>query len=396
MRRFYLTDPEGIRARLRTRYRNQRADWLRDKGNWPLKLPLGVPSEAAALASLHAVQAWVSAWQAWHGPGQLRWADRQWTRLGRQRLPERLLLRDAAEVAEWIGEGDAWARARCRYRRLVEAFPELTEVLPAHFEWLVTAADVEFDRLRRVLGWLVAHPDSGLYARQLPIAGLDSKWVGANQARLNQLLQVLTGRSGDLLTVAGLRREPIRLRLRLLDPDLRRLVGGLGDITAPVEEIAGLPVAPQVVFVVENLRTGLAFQDLPGTAVFMGQGYAVDVFGQISWLSERPCHYWGDLDTHGFAILDRLRAYRPEARSLLMDEQTLLAHEALWVTEQRSAEATDLVRLDPDERAVYDGLRSGRWGQRVRLEQERIAWDEAWGQIKRVAATADLGGHARK
>ena len=36
--------------------------------------------------------------------------------------------------------------------------------------------------------------------------------------------------------------------------------------------------------------------------------------------------YWGDLDTHGFAILNRLRECFPHARSMLMDRATLLAH----------------------------------------------------------------------
>ncbi|NOR71388.1 MAG: hypothetical protein GQ532_17115, partial [Methylomarinum sp.] len=33
--------------------------------------------------------------------------------------------------------------------------------------------------------------------------------------------------------------------------------------------------------------------------------------------------YWGDLDTHGFAILSRLRHYYPQVKSILMDEKTL-------------------------------------------------------------------------
>ncbi len=38
----------------------------------------------------------------------------------------------------------------------------------------------------------------------------------------------------------------------------------------------------------------------------------------------------GDIDTYGFAMLDRLRSYHPHIRSLLMDEATLLQHRPLW------------------------------------------------------------------
>ncbi len=45
------------------------------------------------------------------------------------------------------------------------------------------------------------------------------------------------------------------------------------------------------------------------------------VFGlaQAGWLARCQVYYWGDIDTHGFAILDQLRTHIPHARSLLMD-----------------------------------------------------------------------------
>ena len=45
--------------------------------------------------------------------------------------------------------------------------------------------------------------------------------------------------------------------------------------------------------------------------LLFGQGYALDRLGDIPWLHRCPLHYWGDIDTHGFAILDRLRAHFP-------------------------------------------------------------------------------------
>jgi len=93
-------------------------------------------------------------------------------------------------------------------------------------------------------------------------------------------------------------------------------------------------------------------------------------------------HYWGDIDTHGFAILDQLRAHFPLARSFLMGRRPLLAHQDQWVTEPKPTQR-DLRRLDPDERCLYDDLRWRRLGdQPLRLEQDRIAYGEA---LRRVA-----------
>jgi hypothetical protein len=187
-------------------------------------------------------------------------------------------------------------------------------------------------------------------------------------------------RDTDLHRLAGLRREPDLMRLRILDPALRTAVGGLGDLTAPVEQIAALPLAPARVFIVENLQTGLAFDDLPGAVCCMARGYAVDAYAAIPWLRCRPCHYWGDLDTHGFAILNSLRQHLPDARSLLMDADTLRRHRELWQREDKPA-AGPLERLTLEEQAVFGGLLTDRWGERVRLEQERIDWRYAWRQV---------------
>jgi len=59
----------------------------------------------------------------------------------------------------------------------------------------------------------------------------------------------------------------------------------------------------------------------------------------IKWIEDAHCIYWGDIDTHGFAILNRARSYLPRLKSLLMDEQTLLCHKALWVEEKQQHSA---------------------------------------------------------
>lgn len=107
--------------------------------------------------------------------------------------------------------------------------------------------------------------------------------------------------------------------------------------------------------------------------MFWGRGFDVDSVGRLPWLAEAEVIYWGDIDTHGFAILDRLRAWLPQTRSVLMDRETLLAHRDRWVTEDRPARST-LSRLTSDERELYAELVEGGLGDRVRLEQERIDW----------------------
>jgi hypothetical protein len=80
-----------------------------------------------------------------------------------------------------------------------------------------------------------------------------------------------------------------------------------------------------------------------------------------------------DIDTHGFAMLSRLRARFPHAKSLLMDRETLIAHRALW-SRETTAHAGPPAHLNETERAPYDELKEDRLGKGVRLEQERISF----------------------
>jgi hypothetical protein len=88
-------------------------------------------------------------------------------------------------------------------------------------------------------------------------------------------------------------------------------------------------------------------------------------------------HYWGDLDSHGFAILDQLRAHLPHAQALLMDAATLHAHRAQWVPEPAPA-LRQLTRLRGREAALCQSLITGQ----TRLEQERLAF----GWVQRALA----------
>jgi hypothetical protein len=92
---------------------------------------------------------------------------------------------------------------------------------------------------------------------------------------------------------------------------------------------------------------------------------------EIAWLHNTDIWYWGDIDTHGFAMLDQLRCYFPHARSLLMDNETLQTHGKLW-GEEPSPTSKELPRLTPEEASIYTALLQNNFAPRLRLEQERI------------------------
>lgn len=376
MAKTFLLDPESLADRLRLRCRNQRAEWLAGHGSWPLRCSLGPPNEAQAMQQRDRVLAWRDTWANWNGPAQVHWVEKRWSHVGKQRLPDAVSFDSADAVASFLGNAAEWSETCRRFTRMTNEWPMLATLLPSCFNVLSQWPEEDFDRLTNLLRWLSTHSCPGLSVRQLPVPGLDSKWIETRQKVVRDCLQKILclDSAGDLYAMAGLRRLPTRLRMRLLDPALRHRLAWLGDVQAPVGDLARLELPIQLVLIVENLQTGLAFDNLPDAVVFMGQGYEVDPFGELPWLQKLPCLYWGDLDTHGFAILDRLRQHLPQTRSLLMDRETLFAHRSLWGVEESPAKPADLARLSPDERELYTALRDDRFGSRIRLEQERIDW----------------------
>lgn len=387
-----LQRPEHVKDWLVRRYNNQHRSWLEGLGEWPLRVTLGVPTERDFTDDPREVRSWVEAWSAWQGAGELVWEERKWPRIGVQRLPVSISFAGARDVALWTDQERRWVRASTRFESLVVAWPVLRDRsgLGRHFDILADYSDADFERLLATLGWFLANPASGMYVRQLPIEGIDTKWLEKRTGVVTELLTMLRGdeHRRDFYDACGLRRTPHRIRMRVLCPLLRLDIGGLTDLEVPIEQLAALALRPKAVLIVENQETGLALPDMDGVVALMRLGNSVSTLSGLPWLEGVPAVYWGDIDTHGLAILSRARRALPRIRSVLMDETTLQAHKLLWSMEPSQHPEADLPELTVDERAVFDGLRAGRWGAKLRLEQERLPWNEALAEVERALVLA--------
>jgi hypothetical protein len=264
-----------------------------------------------------------------------------------------------------------------------------------HFEVLATWHDDDFQRLVSLLKWFDHNPRSGLYLRQIPVQGIDTKWIDVQRRGIvSDLLRKLRGQSPtvedeaplselDFYDKCGLLRPPSPLRVLLLSPELRRAVGGLRNIQAPLEQLRGLDLSPSKALVVENLETAYCLPDFPGTVAFVGLGNAISLASSMPWIQGVPVVYWGDIDTHGFSILARARRVFGNVTSTLMDESTLKAFLDRTTLESAQSFNADVTNLSSGEAAVYRALLDNSWGRSLRLEQERIDWAYCELQLRR-------------
>ncbi len=355
---------------------------LRGEVLFPLELRLRGPDTRALSERFEEVRQWIRELESERGY-QIHWAEINHRQLGRNQIPSRIVVSGEPEALGLIGKAEDAAQFRELAQRTLAAFPELAEWLARKPLTALESAG-EWERVLAVLHWFRAHPQCGLYLRQLDIAGVDTKFIEARKPLLGDLLDVVMGHAGagTFEQRYGLAAKAPQIRFRILDA--RLAIAGLTDLAVTPREFAGLALPVTRVFITENEINGLAFPAVPGSMVIFGLGYGLDRLAEARWLGDRAIYYWGDIDTYGFHILDRLRAIFPGARSLLMDRETLVRHRALWVRESKFY-GGELARLTAAEQAVYDELRYNRLGDQVRLEQERIpfGWVErALGEVE--------------
>jgi hypothetical protein len=323
--------------------------------------------------------------------------------LGANDIPVAAIFEKPEDALAYIGKRREAARLTRLAGEIAAAFPELRLWIIKR-PLIVLEREADWPALLATLAWFRAHPRSGLYARQIDAPGVHSKFVETHRALLSELLDIVlpseevndtTGAvvSGTALFARryGLRDKPSRVRFRVLDPALGLHVGIsrssselqpeelclLSDDFARLFPTRAHDWLPRV-FITENEINFLSFPAMADSLIVFGSGYGFSSLASAEWLRHCRIRYWGDLDTHGFAILDQLRADFPDAESLLMDRRTLLEHRALWTSEGSPTKA-ELTRLRGDERELYDDLRYDHLTPALRLEQERIrfSWVES-------------------
>jgi hypothetical protein len=379
------TSPAELRAqveRLWERGELLRAMVAEDAIAWPLPLRLKGPSSAELAQRFEAVRDWV---RTLTDTLRLRIEWREWNHriLGRQRLPAAVWLDSLADALGLIGKTREAQRFAALWQQTAAAQPGLLPWLERRPLQALALAE-RWERLLAVIAWIKAHPRPQVYLRQVDAPGVDSKFIEAHRGVLGELLELVlppeaidreaTG-SGQFTRRFGFLDKPVRIRFRLLDPALPCLPGctGRADITLDAMSFAALKLPVERVFITENETNFLAFPEACASIVIFGAGYGWEALAACAWLHRCPLYYWGDLDTHGFAILDQLRALFPHTASFLMDRETLLAHRDHWGEEPEPVRH-DLPRLTPEEAAVYDDLRFDRLIPRLRLEQERVGY----------------------
>ncbi|MDW7772255.1 MAG: DUF3322 domain-containing protein [Desulfobulbaceae bacterium] len=388
------TTPDDLRAQVRKLWNRGMilAGLATGEQLFPRRLVLRGPASKELAERFGEVRDWIARLDAGAGHYRIVWRRVNHRILGGNDMPAEVWIDSMDQALALIGRQ---REASCFGNLLNltgEREPDLTPWLAKRpLRALELAGD--WERLLAIVAWLKDHPRPGIYLRQVDITGVHSKFIEDRRAVLAELLDLALPPETIDYAASGLsgfcRRygfcdKPLRLRFRLLDPALALLATSTDqDLTLTHDTFARLALPVRHVFITENEINFLAFPHLSGSMVIFGAGYGFEMLAVADWLKRCTLHYWGDIDTHGFAILDQLRNHFPSAQSFLMDRDTLLAHRQQWGREPQPV-TRDLHRLTAEEAALYDVLRRNILVERLRLEQERIGFKYVMRALERL------------
>jgi len=392
------TGPKELKAQLARLW--ERGELLRDvvTGNarFPLRLTLKTPSSDDVSERFDLVRAWAAELAA-AASLRIEWQELHHRVQGTQMMPASAWVEAVEEALSWLGKRREWERFSAQVAATRQACPALLPWLERRpLQALALAND--WPRLLAVVAWLLEHPRPGIYLRQVDLAGIQSKFIEAHRGVLAELLDLAlpddavdTSKTGvgQFSARYGFLDKPTRIRFRSLDPGIG-VVRGLAcpDLALDADNFSRLEIAVRRVFITENETNFLAFPRVSGAIVIFGAGYGWEALARSHWLRGCAMHYWGDIDTHGFGILNQLRNHFDHVDSFLMDRATLDAHAAVWGSEDKPLRV-DLHRLTAQEQALYDDLRDNRIRQGLRLEQEHIGFGWLRNRIQGLVGDRD-------
>jgi hypothetical protein len=350
----------------------------------PITLPVKGPGAVELLERFDQARSWATVFEhdARNRDGSPRFTVEVKTvhgrNLGTNHIPARITVESFEQLCQLLRTTDEvrdWDRLLEQTRdRVPAALPWVAQhprvALGCRDVWTKVVATVE---------WITAHDNCGLYLRQLDVDGVDTKFVERHQKLLDALLTAVLPRErinpliprSDFSRRFGFASKPSYTRFRILDPGIGVFPKGVTELTLRTDELAEHALEATTVFIIENEVTYLSFPEVTGSIVVFGSGFARGGVRDLPWLHETEVVYWGDIDTHGFDILSRLRNRIPVVKSMLMDTATLVAHKDQWVSEPTPTNRA-LLYLTPDESSLYRDLVEDRFGRNIRLEQERI------------------------
>jgi hypothetical protein len=366
-------------------YRLQQA-YLTNENLFPLKIPLPTFSAKLIQKDFSSLRSWIKKLvndsKEFMGSGyQIIFKDINHRQLGQQSLPTHISFSTQDDFLDFVDK-------KKQYQKFCRCVDNILSKEPKLKTWIMDKPDYieayydKWQQLLNVCNFIRNNPMPQRYLRELEISGINTKFIEQHKKVLSELFEQLlpvhainhevTQRGTYYFEQRyGFNHDEQLIRFRILDKNIS--TNNFHDISIPLSEFKNAALPCRHIFITENKINGLSFPFFNQAIVVFGLGYGIQSLRNITWLKDKNIIYWGDIDTHGFAILSQLRSYYSQTKSLLMDISTFKKYQFLAVPELPDKRCMgQLPHLFPEEQTLYQNLQNNMWGENNRLEQERI------------------------
>ena len=318
---------------------------------------------------------WSDAWKSSMLSKFIDYRLYKWTS-STQNIPNKVVITNLSDWLKLITELKDFNSVKKKALIIIKDHPGLTSIIGKSWDYLLTHDKDDIQLMSQTISWFMKNTPAEVYERQVPIAGIHTKWLSARRKTISLYLRKLQKSSSDYYELTGIVKKPNRIRMRILCPKIRKIFGNICDVEAPIEEMEKLQINPKIVLVMENLITGLAIQDIECAIVIFRIGYDVRTLSSLPWFTSASYrYYWGDIDTNGFYMLGLLRT-KVAVQSLMMTKEIFDNHQKLCSFEASVKQVNDKFKYTTSEMIMYESLLyKSNNGFPNRLEQELIEWN---------------------
>jgi len=257
------------------------------------------------------------------------------------------------DLLEFIGKRKEFLK----FEKLLFKDNDLIDYLKENPKILLDNTDI-WEKVLEVKNFFKQNPGPGIYIRELPVRGVDSKFIQNHKKVIDKILMQVCEYDKNVKTLSNYGFER-KYFLKYPKPRIRIKNKEWDDIEINVEDLKKFK--EKKLFIIENLQTYLAFPVIEGYMTVFGGGFKAGVLKGLDY----EAIYWGDIDTAGFAILSMVRSFI-KTESFLMDLNTFKNFEDLAVDDIKKEYGR--LNLTAEEFKCYNFIKA----ENKRLEQERI------------------------
>jgi len=269
------------------------------------------------------------------------------------------------EMLEFIGKKNEFSK----FEKLLNEDGDLKEFLKQNPKILLDNMNI-WNQVLEVKNFFVNNPKPDMYIRELPIIGVDTKFIENHKKVIDKILMQVCEYDKSIKSLKNFGFEK-KYFLKYPKNRIRFKNRQWDDIEINTDDLSRFK--EKKLFIVENLKTYLAMPLIDDFLVVFGNGFEVNILKNFDY----EIIYWSDIDKAGFAMLSMVRKFA-KAKSFLMDIQTFKKFEDLAVEDNKKQYSN--LNLTDKEKICFEYIKSNN----KRLEQERIPFWYVKERLKEV------------